>query len=122
MIRLKLLVMLCGLSALGGVARAEEKPPFDLSDPQRIEAGKGRFTSSCAGYCHGFGGVGGNAPDFKGRGDELDPVFAFDTITNGRKGRRAVMPRWGDAYSPEQIWELVAYLEFLAHQKPEQPQ
>jgi len=24
------------------------------------------------------------------------------------------MPRWADTYSPEQIWELVAYLQFLS--------
>jgi len=27
------------------------------------------------------------------------------------------MPRWGDTYSPEEIWELVAYLQFLSKKK-----
>jgi mono/diheme cytochrome c family protein len=105
------------LATLNGGARADDKPPFDLSDPQRIEIGKLRFNSSCAGYCHGFEGAGGNAPSFKGRGDDFDPDYAFRTITNGRKGSGDVMPRWGGAFTPEQIWELVAYLEFLAKQK-----
>jgi mono/diheme cytochrome c family protein len=109
-------VVLC-LAALSSVARAEDKPPFDLSDPHRIETGRLRFNGSCAGYCHGFEGMGGNAPSFKGRGDDFDPDYAFRTITNGRKGSGDVMPRWGGAFTPEEIWELVAYLEFLSKQK-----
>jgi mono/diheme cytochrome c family protein len=120
MVRMKILPVLFCLTTLSGAARAENKPPFDLNDPKRIEMGKLRFETSCAGYCHGFDGVGGAAPAFKARGDDLDPNYAFETITNGRKGHHAVMPRWGGAYTPEQIWELVAYLEFLAHEKPSQ--
>jgi mono/diheme cytochrome c family protein len=79
--------------------------------------GKLRFNSTCAGYCHGFEGTGGSAPTFKGRADDFDPEYAFHTITNGRKGSGDVMPRWGAAFTPEQIWELVAYLTFLSKQK-----
>jgi mono/diheme cytochrome c family protein len=28
-----------------------------------------------------------------------------------------IMPRWGETYSPEEIWELVAYVHFLNQQK-----
>lgn len=117
MTRIRIFVAALCLAALAGAARAQEKPPFDLSDPQRIEAGKKRFNGTCAGYCHGAEGVGGRAPSFKGRGDDFDPDYAFTTITNGRKGSGDVMPRWGEAFSPEQIWEIVAYLEFLSQQK-----
>jgi len=94
-----------------GVARA---PTIDLNDPQRIAAGRKRFNRTCAGYCHGFEGSGGRAPDFKGRTD-LSAEFAFETIWNGREGAD-VMPPWGGALSEEQIWELVAYLRFLGRQ------
>lgn len=85
--------------------------PFDLKDPARIDAGRRRFNKTCAGYCHGFEGVGGRAPDFKGRTD-LSAEEEFRTITTGRQGAD-VMPPWGAAFSAEQIWELVAYLQHL---------
>lgn len=88
--------------------------PFDLADPTRIEAGRKRFNKTCAGYCHGYEGTGGRAPDFKGRKDLPVPVM-FETITNGRIGAD-VMPPWGAAFSQEQIWELVAYLQYLGEQ------
>jgi len=91
--------------------------PFDLGDPARIEAGRKRFNKTCAGYCHGFEGKGGRAPDFKGRTD-LPPQVMFDTITQGRVGAD-VMPPWGAAFTPEQIWELVAYLQHLGRQPAE---
>jgi mono/diheme cytochrome c family protein len=99
-------------------APAADKPPFSLSDPARIEAGKSRFGATCAAYCHGSGGVGGRAPSFKGRSDFV-PAAAFQTITEGRRGAD-IMPPWGKAFSPEQIWELVAYLNWLSQQAPDQ--
>ncbi|WP_249115728.1 c-type cytochrome [Azoarcus sp. L1K30] len=88
--------------------------PFDLNDPARIETGRKRFAKTCAGYCHGHEGIGGRAPDFKGRTD-LSAEVAFATISKGRQGAD-VMPPWGDAFSEEQIWELVAYLQYLGRQ------
>jgi mono/diheme cytochrome c family protein len=29
-----------------------------------------------------------------------------------------VMPPWGAAFTPDQIWELVAYLKHLGRQQP----
>jgi len=92
--------------------------PFPLDDPERIAAGRKRFNKTCAGYCHGYDGVGGRAPDFKGRGDELSAQFLFDTIYNGREGAD-VMPPWGAALSEERIWELVAFLRYLGTQPAE---
>ena len=91
--------------------------PFDLDDPTRIDAGRRRFAKTCAGYCHGHEGTGGRAPDFKGRGDELPPELAFETISKGRQGAE-VMPPWGAAFTSDQIWELVAYLKHLGRQQP----
>jgi mono/diheme cytochrome c family protein len=95
-------------------APAAADPPFALTDPTRIEAGKARFGGTCAAYCHGSGGVGGRAPAFRGRSDFV-PGAAFQTITEGRRGAD-IMPPWGKAFTPEQIWELVAYLNWLAAQ------
>ena len=109
-------------SVCAGPSRAEDTAPavsaapFDLKDPARIEIGRKRFGSTCAAYCHGSGGEGGRAPSFKGRTDFV-PNDAFKTITEGRRGSD-VMPPWGNAYKPEEIWELVAYLQFLTTQPP----
>ncbi|WP_235840071.1 c-type cytochrome [Derxia lacustris] len=91
--------------------------PFDLDDPARIDAGRKRFNQTCAAYCHGNGGEGGKAPNFKGRPD-FEPEAAFQTIVNGRNNGADVMPPWGTAFSTEQIWELVAYLRQLSTEAP----
>ncbi|MBP6097406.1 MAG: c-type cytochrome [Methyloversatilis sp.] len=96
-------------------ARVIAAPPsFDLTDPARIAAGKKRFNKTCAGYCHGSEGVGGRTPDFKGRTD-LPDEEAYKTIFYGRR-TSDIMPPWGEAFSSDQIWELVAYLKFLGTQ------
>jgi len=79
--------------------------PIDLGDPKRIEAGKERFHSTCADFCHGH-----EPALFIGR--PVDPHHAFHTISEGGKGATP-MPPWGDVFSSEEIWELVAYLELL---------
>lgn len=91
-------------------------PPFDLADPARIEAGKARFGANCAAYCHGFEGSGGKTPAFRGRQD-LKAEEVFKVITQGRRGAD-VMPAWGNGFSPEKRWELVAYIMHLAGQPP----
>ena len=89
-------------------------PAFDLADAARIAAGKKRFGANCAAYCHGSEGEGGKTPPFKGRPD-FSPAATFKIITEGRRGSD-IMPPWGGAFTPEQIWELVAYLQFLSTQ------
>lgn len=100
-------------------ARGADEPPaahpaFSLEDPARILAGRKRFGSTCAAYCHGAEGEGGKTPKFKGKSDFM-PAEAFKVITEGRTGTD-VMPPWGKAFTPEQIWELVAYLQYLSRQ------
>ncbi len=93
------------------------EPPFSLDDDARIEAGRRRFGRTCAAYCHGAEGSGGRAPAFKGN-PRLTPDYAYKTITEGRRGAD-IMPPWGNAFTPEQIWELVAYLQVLSRQSPD---
>lgn len=90
--------------------------PFDLADPTRIAIGKKRFNVNCGAYCHGFEGSGGKTVPFRGNKDFTAPG-AFKVITEGRRAAD-VMPPWGKAFTPEEIWELVAYLQFLANQPP----
>lgn len=110
---MKMFGAVCCLLA-AALAQAQPAPPFDLGDPARVAAGKLRFGSTCAAYCHGREGEGGKTPPFKGRQD-LTPEFTFKTIAEGRRGTD-VMPPWGNAFSPEEIWELVAYIQYLGKQ------
>jgi mono/diheme cytochrome c family protein len=87
-------------------------PSFSLDDPARIKTGKRRFVVNCAGYCHGSDGTAGRGPSFRNRPD-FDPAVAFVTIRDGRKGSD-VMPPWGASFSPDEIWELVAFLQDLS--------
>jgi mono/diheme cytochrome c family protein len=97
-------------------ATSSNDPPFDLSDPARIEIGKKRFNSNCAAYCHGFEGSGGKTVAFRGN-KAFTAQGAFKVITEGRRGAD-VMPAWGKGFSRQEIWELVAYIQFLAIQPP----
>jgi mono/diheme cytochrome c family protein len=90
-------------------------PSFDLKDQARIRAGKRRFAANCAGYCHGSDGTAGRGPSFRNQ-PNFDPQVAFAAIRDGRKGSD-VMPPWGNAFSSDEIWELVAFLGNLAEQK-----
>ena len=94
--------------AQGSAATYDGKdgPPFDLSDPARIKAGKSRFNSTCAQYCHGA-----EPPLFIGRAD-LEADYVFNTIRDGGKGATP-MPPWGDIFTAEEVWELVAYVKSL---------
>ncbi len=116
-----LTLVVAGLAAtfaLGSVRAAEAAgaatPPFDLLDASRIAVGKLRFASTCAAYCHGAEGVGGRAPSFKDN-PYFESSAAFKTITEGRRSTD-IMPPWGKTFTAEQIWELVAYLQFLSKQ------
>lgn len=99
-----------------GTPPATATPPFDLQDAARIAAGKARFNANCAAYCHGHEGSGGKTPAFRGRKD-VDPQAIFKVITEGRRGAD-VMPAWGNGFSAEKRWELVAYIVYLSQLPP----
>jgi mono/diheme cytochrome c family protein len=92
--------------------------PFDLSDAARAAIGKKRFGSTCAAYCHGAEGDGGKTASFRAR-PNFSPADTYKVISEGRRGTD-IMPPWGGAFSPEEIWELVAYLQQLAALPPKQ--
>lgn len=113
-IRCSIAALVAGLCVATGAAFAGDAPaaPFDLADPARIDAGKRRFGSTCAAYCHGNEGSGGKTPAFRGRTDFV-AAEAYKVIVEGRRGAD-IMPPWGNAFKPEEIWELVAYLQHLS--------
>jgi mono/diheme cytochrome c family protein len=103
---------------VAGFAHADAAP-FDLSDAEHIKAGHKRFNKTCAAYCHGFQGSGGRAPALNAP-DGLPPEQMFTVITEGRRGAE-VMPPWGTSFTPEQIWELIAYIQSLRSTAPAAP-
>lgn len=108
-------VAIAPVSAKEAGPEAGKKPPFDLNDEKIINLGKLRYVQTCAGYCHGGGGVGGRAPNFRDR-EDLDPEYAYKTIVNGRRASD-VMPVFGNTFTSSEVWELVAYLKYLGRQK-----
>lgn len=102
--------------SLGVAAEAAKKPPFDLTDQMRIDAGKTRFNALCSAYCHGNEGSGGRVPAFKGR-TSLKADEVFKVLTEGRRSDD-VMPAYG-SMPEEKRWELVAYIMYLTRQTPD---
>ncbi len=82
-------------------------PGIDLDDAGHVAAGEKRFAQNCA-YCHGAAGKGGKHKPLQCRDFRPDDVFY--TITDGMESGSFFMPPWGDAFSEEQRWELVAYI------------
>jgi mono/diheme cytochrome c family protein len=80
--------------------------PFELTNKARIVSGRDRFQSTCAAFCHGH-----EPALFIGR-DGLEPQYVYNTIRDGGKGATP-MPPWGEVFSPEEIWEIVAYLKSI---------
>lgn len=90
-----------------GTLTAEGGAPFSLADAERIKAGETQFNQTCAAYCHGKDPV-----LFVGR-TGLDETYVFETIRDGGAGGQSPMPAWGEVFSAEEIWELVAYIKSI---------
>ena len=95
-----------------GASSGSSAPPFDLSDPSKVEAGSRLFRANCTHYCHNPEGRAARAPALRRR-SELSPEFVYQRIVKGA----APMPAYGASLSPEQIWTLVMYIESLAKTK-----
>jgi mono/diheme cytochrome c family protein len=85
---------------------APSSAPFDLGDPARIKSGRALFQSTCADYCHG------HQPALFVDREGLEMQYVFNTIRDGGKGATP-MPPWGEVFSQDEIWELVAYIKSL---------
>ncbi len=84
-------------------------PPIDLKDPTAVVAGKTIFRRSCTTYCHGREGQGGGLRGPTLRNGNFDNTYLFQVISSGR----ASMPAFSGAYTPEQIWQVIAYIQSL---------
>jgi mono/diheme cytochrome c family protein len=102
------------------VAAARQPNPVKPT-PESIEAGKKIYSYDCV-MCHGALGDGKTGPAKAMKIPNFtDPAFLKDrpdgelfyVIKNGRGD----MPREGDRVNPEQIWDLVNYIRFLANAK-----
>jgi len=90
--------------------------PFE-GDPQAIQEGKQLFAAMNCVYCHGAEGSGLMGPALNGPGWRYGgtPAEIYNSIHDGRpKG----MPAWGTRLPPNQIWQLVAYVESLGGAEP----
>lgn len=85
---------------------AEMGLTFDLKDPKRIKNGEDIFRSTCAEYCHG------QQPELFIDREGLQEIYVFETIRDGGGGLTP-MPPWGEVFSKEEIWELVAFVKSL---------
>jgi cytochrome c oxidase cbb3-type subunit 3 len=109
-----------GLAAipLGDKATGPDKNVLPVRNPyagspQAVEAGKRLFVKmNCAG-CHAYTGKGWMGPDlsdkywrYGGSDDEL-----YKTLYEGRPQG---MPAWGKTLPPEQLWQLVTYIQSLS--------
>jgi putative heme-binding domain-containing protein len=98
-------LVLC-LPALAQAQRASEQA--------QVDAGARLFTSSCQ-VCHGEAGVGNRAPTL--RGSRLTADYITKAIVEGKAG--TMMPKFGDAFKPEQVQQLTRYI--ISLQQPDSP-
>lgn len=112
------------------VVQAVEAGGEGLPPPERTpsaERGKEVFeriaTPTCA-SCHGAGGDGSGfrgpppAANFHdlGRFAARSDADLWDAITNGRPADAPVMPAFGERLTPQQKWDLIAYLRTFMYE------
>lgn len=100
---------------LGGLAGgAQSNVAEGITNPQAqdVQAGRQLFVKLNCADCHGFTAKGAMGPSLVDKYWRYGgtPAQIFKSIYEGRpKG----MPAWGAALSPNDIWQLVAYIESL---------
>ncbi len=96
---------------------SDGKPPFDLSDPERIRQGAGNYNAMCMG-CHLAPGMDETelslglypAPPALAK-VRVDADEAFWIIKHGIKA--SGMPAWGKSMDDEYIWNMAAFVQQL---------
>ena len=106
--RTLLALMLMGAPALAQVT-AETPNPL-AGKPDAVEAGHALFNGmNCAG-CHAYDLTGGMGPDLTGNSWLYGgkPGEIYHTISEGTPRG---MPSWKDKMTPNQIWQVVTYIQ-----------
>ena len=85
---------------------------LDITAAEHIGAGADLYKSNCTWYCHGPEGAKGRSRTLRGRPD-LSARDISLVINNGLKRAGKIMPAWKARLTPEQVWQLVAYLVSL---------
>lgn len=93
---------------VGGAAAAEPLTNPVLGDPAAIAAGRAIYRQRCYVCHHREGGRGPNLFASK-----LDDEAFLMTVVNGRKG--ATMPAFGLQLTPDQVWQVHAYVKSTDH-------
>src|SRR3954454_12705047 len=106
------LVCLAGLLSTCFIAdrgSAEDGPtdPF-IGQADAIEAGRATYGSKCYICHHSAGGRGPNLFATK-----LSDEGFLETVINGRKGTQ--MPAFGLRLSPDEVWQLHAFIKSTDH-------
>ena len=99
--------------------------PKDLDNPARIARGAGMYDEMCV-SCHLAPGITntelrkGLYPQPPALASHLHPDLkeVFYIISHGIK--MTAMPAWGKSHTPDQIWDMVAFLQKLPELTPEQ--
>jgi cytochrome c oxidase cbb3-type subunit 3 len=107
---MKHLVLILTLLASPAAAQVTADTPNPLAGkPDAVEAGHALFGKmNCAG-CHAYDLTGGMGPDLTDASWQYGgkPGEIFKTIADGTPRG---MPAWKDKLTPEEIWQLVAYI------------
>jgi mono/diheme cytochrome c family protein len=83
----------------------------NLNSPGMISAGRQLFQGKQCAYCHGPARNG--AIKLAGLSD-LEPIYIFETIADGRVKGALRMPSWRGVLTDEQIWQATAYIRSLS--------
>ena len=102
-----LLAALPPFLVVSGHAAEGMADPF-LGQPDAIAAGRDIYASKCYVCHHSAGGRGPNLFSSK-----LNDERFFDTVAHGRKGTQ--MPAFGQRLSPDEIWQLHAFVKSTDH-------
>jgi mono/diheme cytochrome c family protein len=103
-------VLLCSILTFAGIttpsaaAQDEELTNPYLDDPAAIEEGERIFRRRCTG-CH-WSPLRAPVLFHTELGDEK----FLETVINGRKGSRGTMPPFGYVLSPDEVWQVHAFV------------
>ncbi len=124
-----ILFFMAGCGDSSATYPSRQMPDGLMSDNSQLQQGHQLFMDKCA-HCHGKPSEGRSerasffnppAPDFTDiRYRQIDPAYLYWRIEVGKtvepyRSQGSVMPAWGVHFSPEQIWQIVAYLRSRAH-------